>query len=245
MAERKKAMNSRILFAACACVCAFASAASEADKGGTVRLAGKGRLAIVDCRSGLDWSEMKPALDSFNSAFHVDVVMQRGGPFSVEGAAAAVAAAKSNAALFVGSRDDYPMSLAAPEQKWAFVNVAPLRLDGANFAKRCQVLLTRGMYRALGSDTSQAANSCLSPVYSPADLDKISDLGVAMDTYMAIGLGLDALGIVPVEYGTYEEACMTGVAPPPTNAVQKAIWDKVHAIPKNPMKIEFDPKKGR
>ena len=232
-------MNSRILFAACACVCAFASAASEADEcGGMVRLAGKGRLAIVDCRSGLDWNEMKPALDSFDKAFHVDVVMQQGGPFSVEGAAAAVSATKSNAALFVGSRDDYPMSLAAPEQKWAFVNVAPLRLDGVNFAKRCQVLLTRGMYRALGSDTSQAANSCLSPVHSPADLDKVSDLGVAMDTYMAIGIGLDALGIVPVEYGTYQDACELGIAAPPTNDVQKAIWDKVHQLPTRPLTIQ-------
>ena len=35
------------------------------------------------------------------------------------------------------------------------------------------------------------------------------------------------------------------MAPAPTNEFQKAVWDKVHAIPQNPMKIEFDPKKGR
>ena len=43
----------------------------------------------------------------------------------------------------------------------------------------------------------------------------------------------------------YELACEQGWAPAPTNYVQKAIWDRVHAAPKNPMKIEFDPKKGR
>ena len=43
----------------------------------------------------------------------------------------------------------------------------------------------------------------------------------------------------------YELACEQGWAPAPTNDVQKAIWDRVHAAPKNPMKIEFDPKKGR
>ena len=44
---------------------------------------------------------------------------------------------------------------------------------------------------------------------------------------------------------TYKEACEEGWAPAPTNEIQKAIWDKVRATPKNPMKIEFDPKKGR
>ena len=43
----------------------------------------------------------------------------------------------------------------------------------------------------------------------------------------------------------YELACEQGWAPAPTNDIQKAIWDRVHAAPKNPMKIEFDPKKGR
>lgn len=43
----------------------------------------------------------------------------------------------------------------------------------------------------------------------------------------------------------YELACEQGWAPAPTNDIQKAIWDKVHAAPKNPMTIEFDPKKGR
>ena len=44
---------------------------------------------------------------------------------------------------------------------------------------------------------------------------------------------------------SYEIACEQGWAPAPTNEIQKAIWNKVHAAPKNPMKIEFDPKKGR
>lgn len=43
----------------------------------------------------------------------------------------------------------------------------------------------------------------------------------------------------------YELACEQGWAPAPTNDIQKAIWEKVHSVPKNPMKIEFDSKKGR
>ena len=43
---------------------------------------------------------------------------------------------------------------------------------------------------------------------------------------------------------TYKKACQEGWVSAPTNDIQKAIWDKVHAAPKNPMKIEFDSKKG-
>ena len=56
---------------------------------------------------------------------------------------------------------------------------------------------------------------------------------------------LSAAGVTPLRRTIYRRACQEGWAPAPTNDVQKAIWDKVHAIPKTPMKIEFDPKKGR
>ena len=36
-----------------------------------------------------------------------------------------------------------------------------------------------------------------------------------------------------------------GWAPQPTNEVQRAIWDKVHAIPDKPLTIEFNPKKDK
>ncbi len=237
-------MNKAVLIcAACACAISPFAAGAASNDGGTVRLAGKGRLAIVDCQSGIDWNDMKPVLESFDRAFHVEVVRMQGEPFSVETSAAAVAKTKSNAALFVGSRADYPMSLAAPEQKWAFVNVAPLKIDGRNFVRRSQMLLMRGIYRALGSDTSSAAKSCLSPVHSPADLDEIADFDVAMDTYMAVCQSFEALGIVPVEYGTYQDACEMGIAAPPTNAAQRAIWEKVHQLPTEPIKIKPETKK--
>ena len=54
-----------------------------------------------------------------------------------------------------------------------------------------------------------------------------------------------ALGAYVKRRTSYQKACEEGWAPLPTNDVQKAIWDKVHAVPKNPMKIEFDPKQGK
>lgn len=233
----------KALFLACAAAAACGLRAGEAEDGGTVKLAGRGRIAIVDCGSGIDWKAAEPVLEAFDKAFHVEVVKQSGGAFSVETAAASVAKTKSNAAVFVGRRDDYPMALACSEQRWAFVNVGPLGTDGRNFESRFRTMLMRGIYRAIGSDASQAANSTMSPVHSPSDLDAITDLGVAMDTYMAVCQSFDALGIVPVEYGTYQDACELGIAAPPTNDVQKAIWDKVHQLPTEPIRIKPETKK--
>ena len=238
-------MRKVVLLACAAAAACGLRAGGEADGGGTVKLAGRGRIAIVDCGSGIDWKAAEPVLEAFDKAFRVEVVRQSGGAFSVETAAAAVAKTGSNAAVFVGRRDDYPMALACSEQRWAFVNVGPLGADGRNFEQRFRTMLMRGIYRAIGSDASQAANSTMSPVHSPSDLDAITDLGVAMDTYMAVCQSFDALGFVPVEYGTYQDGCELGIAAPPTNAVQKAIWDKVHALPTEPMKILPEKKKQR
>jgi hypothetical protein len=61
----------------------------------------------------------------------------------------------------------------------------------------------------------------------------------------SINENLQALGMASERKVPYVKACKEGWAPAPTNEFQKAIWDKVHSTPKNPMKIEFDPKKGK
>ena len=119
------------------------------------------------------------------------------------------------------------MSVVAPEQKWACVNIAPLKAKNKNFESRCRFLFMRGIYRALGSDVSRAEKTCLSPVYSPEDLDKISDLGVAMDTFIAVSESCLASGLEPEQFLTYREACELPEPPLPTNDVQKAIYQEI------------------
>ena len=78
-----------------------------------------------------------------------------------------------------------------------------------------------------------------------AELDKIVGEQFGIDTMMGVVKHLPEIGVVPDQRITYREACRKGIAPAPTNEYQKAIWEKEHAVPKNPMKIEFDPKKGK
>ena len=82
-------------------------------------------------------------------------------------------------------------------------------------------------------------------VLKSTDLDKLLTDGFTFDMASSINENLQAMGIFPMRKITYVKACQEGWAPAPTNEYQKAIWDRVHSAPKNPMKIEFDPKKGR
>lgn len=211
------------------CIVPCAGVADAAKDGGLVKVAGKGRLAVVDCTSGLRWEKMKPVFDVFDANFHIEVVRQKGAAFSVEEADEALRKSGANAALFIGEKADYPLSLMASESKWAFINLAPLKADGTNLEKRAQVLLMRGLCRALGSDAARAKTIALAPVHALSDLDKITSLGVGMESFISISESSEALGLEPVEYLTFREACELENPPTPTNDVQKAIAAEVKA----------------
>ena len=82
-------------------------------------------------------------------------------------------------------------------------------------------------------------------IHTPKDLDAVTLEEYGVDVQMALARLLPSYGVIPYTQTTYRKAVQQGWAPAPTNEYQKAVWDKVHAAPKNPMKIEFDPKKGR
>ena len=84
----------------------------------------------------------------------------------------------------------------------------------------------------------------MKPVSTLEELDGIGQY-ICPEPLPAIVSHLKQLGVKPIVTSTYRQAVREGWASAPTNEYQKAIWDKVHSAPKNPMKIEFDPKKGR
>jgi hypothetical protein len=142
---------------------------------------------------------------------------------------------------------DVPMFV-APEKGWAIVNVAPLKKDSKSDAfikARLEKEIVRAALYVCGGANSQYENSLMKPIQEAKELDMLMNSGAPMDVVGRTYNYLPSFGISPNPYVTYLQACKQGWAPAPTNDIQKAIWDKVHATPKNPMKIEFDPKKGR
>ena len=161
-------------------------------------------------------------------------------------------AAELKATLVVFVTDD-PASgstiLTAPDERWAVVNVAAVGA-GAPDAEALENRVRRAVSRAIGilcgAGGSQYADS-LSGAFldGPKDYDRFRSDLLPPDTFQRILTYVGKLGIRPVDQTTYQTACQEGWAPQPTNDVQKAIWDKVHAIPAKPIKIEFDPKRDK
>lgn len=151
--------------------------------------------------------------------------------------------------LYVIDDEQLPMSLVAPEGRWAFVNVAPLAKGRgtapAFFEARVKKEMARVGCLLLGGIGSTYKENLLSFVNNPDDLDKFEKDTLPIDGIMRCSRYLLGIGVKPWRDVTYRRACEEGWAPQPTNDIQRAVWKEVHEIPKNPMKIEFDPKKGK
>ena len=149
------------------------------------------------------------------------------------------------ARIVVVAMDSVPALLAAPEEAWAQVNVKPLLADNPDETTLRQRTI-KEMWRALGLSLGcaySATQPCvMSEVRSLSDLDAIPRI-MGPEAQSKVDVTARRRGVVPIQYVSYRQACEEGWAPAPTNDVQKAIWDKVHAMPTEPIKIKPEEKK--
>ena len=149
--------------------------------------------------------------------------------------------------LLVTDDPSLPASLVAVEAQWAIMNIAALEKGAATpevTRIRARNEFTRVFCMLCGGFSSQFKAPLTNFVVGIDDLDScLADPPV--DVNARLRDYLDLRGIKPERRVTYRQACREGWAPAPTNEVQRAIWEKVHAIPAKPMRIEFDPKRGR
>ena len=212
--------------------------------GGVLDCASVGVMAVVNCQKRADLAQIKGKVDDLRHASHMTVEL-KDGSFTL---GAVKLPEGVNVAVFVVDDPSLPMSLVSVEEKWGMMNVAPLLADApdaSKIAKRLEKQFVRVASLTFGGGGSQYSGSPLRPVFGVRDLDAVEGEGFTIDVVGAISRNLSALGFKARRRLTYRRACQEGWAPAPTNAFQKAVWDQVHAVPKDPMKIEFDPKKGR
>ena len=135
-----------------------------------------------------------------------------------------------------------------PDNATATVNIAALSADKPSaevLENRVCKELWRGLIYTLGGGNTYVQQCVMKQISSLPELDALPSRTACPDAFMRVTESAKALGIQPARRATYRQACKEGWAPAPTNDVQKAIWDEIHTIPPTPMKIEFDPKKGR
>ena len=153
----------------------------------------------------------------------------------------------AGAVLLYYEDETMPVLSVFPEDAITLLNVKPLFDKDENvFLRRQNKEFWRALAFSLGGygGTTQGP-TVLSPAYSLKDLDEIRATSLAPTQLGAVGVAKSKLHIYGTRQVPYSRACREGWAPAPTNDAQRAVWDRVHAIPATPMKIEFDKKKGR
>lgn len=149
-------------------------------------------------------------------------------------------------AIIEGS-EDLPALSVYPEERVGLVNAD--KLKGGNDPSLPEMRVSKEVWRAIGFvgglGFSPAENDIMQPIYTIKELDAnrypfIQPMNMARMQGMWKRFGVKKERRIP-----YRVAVQEGWAAQPTNDYQKAIWDEVRALPEKPMKIEFDPKKGR
>lgn len=164
--------------------------------------------------------------------------------------AKALAALKANKAAYsilIAESDECPGLCVMPEERIAVINAK--RYLGGKDPLAPETRLIKEVWRALGFvggvGYAPYQNDVLQPVYNLRELDALVYQVMQPMNFQKMYAQMAKFGVKRARHIPYKLAVMEGWAPQPTNEYQKAIWDEVRAAPKNPMKIEFDPKKGR
>lgn len=214
-----------------------ARAKNRVETGGIVYSLPKGKvIEVINRQSVVPQSSLQAAADSvkFHSILPINFVSEKSD--------------KAGVVIEIVNEGSAPVILAAPDNGWAKLNVARLMEDVPTDIIRNQRVVKqfwRTLGAAMGVGVSAFQPCLMRNMTTLKDLDKCKVDRPGPSTLNSINESALFFGIEPLKVASYMKACEEGWAPAPTNDVQKAIWDKVHATPKNPLKIEFDPKKGR
>ncbi len=213
-------------------------AALYRHNGGKIKVPGiqKGVLNYVNCNNAVNPDWLATNATAFAKAAKIEIGVVEG---KFEFPSPEI---KGDASLFVIDDPKMPSLLIAPEQKWAMVNVAPLKSGRgekpAFYYARVQKELTRGFAMLAGASKSNYPQSLTGCVTKPEDLDKFADTSLPVDVVDRFAEYLKGYGIVPYQLKTYRQACKEGWAPEPDDDVRKAIWDEVHKLPTAPVKLQ-------
>lgn len=248
-------MKRLIMCAALAAVtCPFVNAAPSAkgdrlrDPGYLVRPGSqKGKIAFIDTQSELPESAIRTAMKSVVSSRVYNIVYEKAA--ASDDYAALKKGAAANFALILINDPARPATLIAPEDGWAVVNVARIgeglktpEAKAKFFESRCRKQIMR-VYGAAAGGWFSGYKGNVSSALSVPDLDLVTKEALPVDVMDRNDRYFAGLGVTYKRFVSYRRACVEGWAPAPTNDVQKFVWDKVHEMPSEPLKIKPETKK--
>lgn len=218
------------------------------QNGGIIRRAGtgKGCFVLVNSQSVVPVGEMSKAVETIDRQARVQTKTVTVQGVSVANAKAEIAKASAQIGVVVLNDPNLPALLSAPEEGWGIVNVAKLGgedVDAARLATRTRREILRAFATSAGAFYAAPGDFVVRPISKPSELDQLlrEDFGAALLNLFPHTLPV--FGVTPAQQASYRNAVRQGWAPAPTNDVQKAIWDSIHALPTEPIKIKPETKK--
>ena len=206
-----------------------------------------GRIAFVNAQKRIP-------VDEFKATFAKNASKVRGVETWAEAESVSVATANAlrklnNAqfAVFIVDDPALPMSLIAVEEGWAIMNIRALGDDKTKdelLRHRAKNEFARVYGILCGGASSQFKSQIMNPISKPSDLNGCTD-ELPVDVTAKIPMYLEGRGVKSEQLIPYRRAVQEGWAAAPTNDVQNAIWEEIRALPAKPIKIEYDPAKGK
>lgn len=198
----------------------------------------KGEIAYVNCQKSADKAWLEESIAYFTKETKFNITLKEGS-FDLRNPVI-----QGNVSLFIVDDPALPGILVAPENRWTMVNIAPLKTEKEAFFKaRVGKQLARGFAMLCGAASSNYPQSLTSGITKAEDLDEHLDARLPVDIIARFAPNLKPFGVTPVVMATYRRACTEGWAAQPTNDYQKAIWEEVHQLPTEPIKIKPEEKK--
>ena len=157
-----------------------------------------------------------------------------------------LAAAKESCCvvMLVDGAEDAPLVTVYPEERLALVNMTALSKGASGSGvrqDRVEKLAWRSIGHLVGCGAPDGYTCVMQPVRNLAELDAMPNKFIHPASFFKARTYFGLHGVTPARKGIYETAVQQGWAPPPTNDIQKAVWEKVHSIPEKPLKVKFDP----
>lgn len=225
---------------------AFAETAMESsDKamkkfGGFVAQPGtkKGSIGFVNAQQTIPVAEIEKVVAGIHEMLKHEIVVKEA---TITGLPTGEDVKKAGVSIAVFAVEDpnLPVVLAAPEDRWALVNVAKLNVGLKNdiLAKgivkhRFRGELHRAFALVAGAWISQYSGN-MNDVASVQALDSMKVDAVTVDVMTRCEAYLKSIDITPERVTTYHRAYREGWAPAPTNDYQKAIIEKIEAARQN------------
>ncbi|MBQ3807361.1 MAG: hypothetical protein II840_05340 [Kiritimatiellae bacterium] len=178
--------------------------------------------------------------------FRVKVTVEDEKYSSIEVLAKIKPISKHGAIVAISEMPAMPAIVVAPDANWAVINISALQKDNPN-AEKLALRVKKEMWRAfaqvMGSGWSVTPGCVLKPATTNRELDMVPGHTIGPDSVARIFAKIKHLNMPQGGTCTYRQAVEDGWAPAPTNDVQKAIWEKVHAMPTEPIKIKPEEKK--